>query len=131
MSLAWGTIAVLVLLLPGFLFFIGLYLGERISRETIQAGFLSELALIVFISFIIHSSLFIFNHYFCGYMGLVCINPDKVISSLETNLDSSAIVGSALRDYPKSVVGYFLLVDVLGFFFGRFIGKKFTHGGLV
>ena len=38
MSIAWSGIVLLVLLLPGFLFFVGLYFPEKVTREREALG---------------------------------------------------------------------------------------------
>jgi hypothetical protein len=55
MSLAWAPIAVLVLLLPGVFFFIGLATFERLSREIIRSSVISEVAMAVVIAIAIHT----------------------------------------------------------------------------
>ena len=57
MSLAWTTVAIVALLLPGVFFFLGLSTYERLSRETIRSGVVSELALAIFVAALIHALL--------------------------------------------------------------------------
>lgn len=45
MSLAWAPIAIILLLLPGVFFFIGLASYERLSREIIRSSVISEVAM--------------------------------------------------------------------------------------
>lgn len=54
MSLAWASIAIVLLLLPGVFFFIGLASYERLSREIIRSGVVSEVALATAIAIGIH-----------------------------------------------------------------------------
>lgn len=54
MSLAWATIALIVFLLPGIFFFIGLASYERLSREIIRSGVVSEVAMASAIALAIH-----------------------------------------------------------------------------
>jgi hypothetical protein len=53
-SLAWTTIVFLILPLPGFLFFVGLYFHERISRDVAPGSPLGQLAGAVLTAFVIH-----------------------------------------------------------------------------
>jgi hypothetical protein len=55
MSLAWTPLAILVLLLPGVFFFIGLATSERLPREIIRSSVISEVAMAVVIAVAIHT----------------------------------------------------------------------------
>jgi hypothetical protein len=57
-SIAWSTFAFLVLLLPGFLFFVGLYLPENFTRETAPRSPFGQLAATVLVAFAVHGLLF-------------------------------------------------------------------------
>jgi hypothetical protein len=54
MSLAWASLAILLLLLPGVFFFIGLASYERLSREIIRNSAISEVAMATAIAIGIH-----------------------------------------------------------------------------
>lgn len=58
MSIAWTTVAVLTLLLPGFLFFVTLYLPERFSRD-IPKSPLGQLAGTLLVAFSLHGIFYI------------------------------------------------------------------------
>jgi hypothetical protein len=53
-AIAWATIAILVLLLPGFMFFTGFYAPSRFSRDTTPRSTVGQLAAIVLVAFIVH-----------------------------------------------------------------------------
>lgn len=55
MSVAWTTIVILILLLPGIFFFIGLATYERLSREIIRSSVISEIATAIVVSIILHT----------------------------------------------------------------------------
>jgi hypothetical protein len=57
-SIAWSTVAFLVLLLPGFLFFVGLYLPENFTRETAPRSAFGQLAATVLVAFLVHGLLY-------------------------------------------------------------------------
>lgn len=59
MTVAWGTIVALILLLPGFMAFTGLYSSEQFSRDTTPKSRIAQLAVIVLIAFLVHSTLII------------------------------------------------------------------------
>ncbi|RED38331.1 hypothetical protein BJ123_10480 [Rhodopseudomonas thermotolerans] len=54
MTAIWTTAAIVALLLPGIFFFIGVASYERVSREVIRSGAVSELALAMLFSIGIH-----------------------------------------------------------------------------
>jgi hypothetical protein len=54
MSLAWAPLALILLLLPGIFFFIGLASYERLSREVIRSSVISEVAMATVIAIAIH-----------------------------------------------------------------------------
>lgn len=87
MSLAWSTVALLVLLLPGFLFFVGLYLPERISRDIVPGGTLTQLGGVVLVAFFIHALVFAFHTSACGlWSWLPCIRFDYALSTFGLDL---------------------------------------------
>jgi len=54
MSLAWAPVAIILLLLPGIFFFIGLASYKRLSREIIRSSVVSEVAMATVIAIGIH-----------------------------------------------------------------------------
>jgi hypothetical protein len=57
MSLAWGTISVLVLLLPGFVFFATVYVPGRFTREASPLNPIGQAATAVLVSLFVHGGL--------------------------------------------------------------------------
>ena len=81
MSIAWGSIVILVLLLPGFLFSVGLFAPERFTRETAQRSPLGQLAGVLSISLLVHGLLFLLNRAVCGGW-LACIDLNAVLDAI-------------------------------------------------
>jgi hypothetical protein len=54
MSVAWTTILIIALLLPGVLFFIGLHFEERFSREIIRSNAIGEVGLAILVALTFH-----------------------------------------------------------------------------
>jgi hypothetical protein len=57
MSIAWTTVLVLLLLLPGVFFFIGLATHERYSREIVRMSAAGEVALAISVALLLHALL--------------------------------------------------------------------------
>jgi hypothetical protein len=56
MSVAWTTLAIIVMLVPGIFFFIGVASYERLSREIIRSSVVSELAMAAMIAIALHTA---------------------------------------------------------------------------
>lgn len=54
MSLAWSSLVLLIVLLPGVLFFVGIYLPEQFTRESEPRSPLGQLAGALLIAFVVH-----------------------------------------------------------------------------
>jgi hypothetical protein len=54
MSIAWTTALIVILLLPGLFFFIGLATFERLSREIVRSSAISEIGLAFVVAIAIH-----------------------------------------------------------------------------
>lgn len=55
MSVAWTTIAIILALVPGVFFFIGVATYERLSREIIRSSVISKVALATTIAIALHT----------------------------------------------------------------------------
>jgi hypothetical protein len=58
MSLAWATVVLVVLLLPGILFCVAVYIPEQFTRDMAPKNALGQLAGVVLVSFVVHGLLF-------------------------------------------------------------------------
>jgi hypothetical protein len=54
MSVAWTTVAIIVVLLPGIFFIAGLAAHERQPREIVRASVVGEIAFALFVAILIH-----------------------------------------------------------------------------
>ena len=132
MSLAWSTVALLVLLLPGFLFFIGLYLPERISRDILPGSTLTQLGGIVFIAFLIHATLYVLLSIF-NFPWLPRIDLDlvlKVFNSENYAKESQQQLSQNIEEFSSWILIYFINTYLIGFFIGFFTGKLIVLGPL-
>lgn len=129
MSLAWSTIALLVMLLPGFAFLGSLAIPERFNRESAPMNTLGQLAVVVFAAFFIHALLFA-AHFGCLGRSS-CIRLDMVFATLEL-AETSAIklgdIAANMRENAPSIVGYFALTSGIGAALGAWVGRARVTG---
>lgn len=134
MSLAWSTVALLILLLPGFLFFVGLYLPERISRDIVPGSTLSQLGGVVFVAFFVHALLFSAIYSGCGAADwLPCVRLDYALSAFSPDSKTAVSLvdlSANLRDYHWWVLGYISLTSILGLGTGLGAGELIVRGPL-
>lgn len=132
MSLAWSTVALLVLLLPGFLFFVGLYLPERISRDIVPGGTLTQLGGVVLVAFFIHALVFALHASACGiWSWLPCIRFDYALITFGLDLkDPMPLLQLAdnITAHRWWILGYFAGTSALGLFVGLKSGQLIITG---
>jgi hypothetical protein len=117
-SFAWATVALLVLLLPGFLFSFGVYLPEKFTRESVQRDALVQLAAAVFVAFFIHALLF-------GLLGSR-IDLEVVLATLQLQGAERMPLrelAEALRRSRWGILGYVLVASALGLGAGWAVGS--------
>lgn len=126
MAIGWSTAAILVVLLPGFVFIAGLLSTERISRDTTPRSSIAQLAGIVFVSFFLHAlllSLFGLEHSFRFWP-----TPDLalVFSALFGGIESSGEIRNLAENVSRNlrwIAAYEALICVLAFGVGRRLGS--------
>lgn len=134
MSLAWSTIALLVLLLPGFLFFVGLYFPERISRDVVPGSSLTQLGGVVLIAFFVHALLFAILASLCQVWSAVpCVKLDYAFIAFNPDKGSE----SSLRELAANIerfrwwiLAYLAGTSGLGLLAGIKAGKLIVDGRL-
>jgi hypothetical protein len=115
-ALAWSTVALLVLLLPGFAFLAGLTLPEQFSRESAPKNPLGQLAIIVFIALVVHGLVYVFVTG-CSTGATHCIRTDYVLATFQlAGADKIPLTKLAenIREHRGSILAYLLSVTVLG-----------------
>ena len=125
MSLAWGSLVVLLLLLPGVLFFVGLYMPETFSREMVERSALGQLSAVIFVSFIAHTTLVSIVSIGCPRV-TPCVNFAEVIRVLTLDKPDRATiasVGGMLHTHAMQIVLYISLTSLLGALSGFVFGK--------
>lgn len=125
-SLAWSTISVVFLLLPGFLFYTGLRISERFSRADIQQGPVAQLVTAILVASFVHFPLLGFLGTTCAdWPFLLCVDYDLLLRG----------PGGAVAPLTDVVAGsfwpagaYFLLANgtgvLLGWIWGEFLMRR-------
>lgn len=135
MALAWGGLVLLVALLPGFLFFVGLYFPEEFTRETEQRSPMGQLAGVLLVSILVHSAMWWLVGMTCGSK-IPCISPSAflqavTLESLRTgSAGTSALVDVAnnFGSFANWIILYSLFACTLGTLMGWFSGWMVVTG---
>ncbi|HEX6576116.1 MAG TPA: hypothetical protein VF042_14205 [Gemmatimonadaceae bacterium] len=130
MSLAWGSLALLVVLLPGVLFFAGLRMPEKFTREAVERSALSQLAGVLLISLLIHGAFFISAPVW-GWLKFPTIDISSFLTALTIEHASPNSVGAlidSIENHRFAILGYLILVASLGLFGGRTLGQLIVAG---
>lgn len=121
MSLAWGSLVLLVLLLPGVLFFLGVYWPEHFTREAESRSPLGQLAGALLIAFLIHGLLYGVLGGFCGQT-LPCISIDELLATLAADSTRSRGVGNMLHRFRWWIFAYVTATSAAGIGLGALYG---------
>lgn len=139
MSIAWATIVVLVLLLPGFAFLWGFYSPNSITRESLQASALGQLASAVAISFFTHAIFYVALNWLplCKLslpFAPPCVDLDLLAAVLRAEVmlpgTASLPFNSRITDHAGAILLYFVVTTVLPGLLGRFAGGQLVKGRL-
>lgn len=132
MSIAWSTVAFLVLLLPGFLFFVGLYLPENFTRETAPRSALGQLAATVLIAFAVHGLLYALS-FSIPFRWIPEIRLDYLLQLLQVEALNDQEFEEIIRQieaYRWWIVSYVLGTSALGLGAGYETGCLIVRGPL-
>lgn len=134
MAIAWATVATLVLLLPGFLFFTGFSAPAKFSRDTTPRSAIGQLAAIVLVSFFVHALLVVLNHGLSSVFGTIPqVDLRLVLSALQSGTRGSAGVQELalnLEQHTLAVATYIGVSVGLGFGIGYATSKTALAGPL-
>lgn len=130
MSLAWSSLVVLLLLLPGVLYFVGLYMPEQFTRETAERTPLGQLAAVLIVSFTVQGALYWMLSAACRqWTGIPCI--DLTIVMRVVLLEKpDALLAQMLTRFWGWIFVYMLAASAIGVALGFATGKAVVHGYL-
>jgi hypothetical protein len=136
MLLAWSTLVVLVLLLPGFLFFAGLYRPERISHDSAPVSPIGQLAGIVGVAFALHAGAYlVINGALCRLPALDagCVHLHALFAVLRLENAASSDFASLRQMFDTNMLRialYFAALSAMGYFIGVKVGHLIEAGPL-
>lgn len=123
MSLAWASLAIILLLLPGIFFFIGLATYDRLSREIIRSSVVSEVALALVLAGAIHFA----SISFLSAFGFRLSNFAASLAHVEQNPEAFA---RQFVDQLEPATIYLGCTTALGFLLGVFVAQLIVSGPL-
>lgn len=130
MSIAWGSLVLVVLLLPGFLFFVGALLPEQFTRDAEQRSPLGHLAGALLIAFLVHGTLFLAIGMLCGSK-LPCVSIEGLLQLIladarepKTLLASDAMIDAYGAHILTYIIGTCVVGTIVGFFYGKLVSKR-------
>lgn len=134
-SIAWSTVFLLVLLLPGFFFFAGLYAPERFARDLGPRNALGGLAATVLVAFLVHAA----SSEGARLLGRP-VDWAAVLEAMQlpspaggAGTQSGSVLARVAARYaeaPLAIPLYVLLTCALGRFAGRVLGTLAVRGWL-
>jgi hypothetical protein len=134
MSLAWATVVLVVLLVPGILFSLAVYIPEQFTRDTAPKSALGQLAGVVLVSFIVHGFLYGVLWPLCHVIAaLPCINLRLLFILMDVGKPDQTQVrelADALADHQWAVLGYLAVAAGFGTLGGFLTGRGIVGGPL-
>lgn len=124
MSVAWTTILVIALLLPGVFFFIGYATRERYTREIVKSGVVGEVGWAIFVAIAIH----LLAWGLLAFLGFDLAFNLKQIADFEA-MPRWSLVDHAVRRLPW-VGAYVLATALIGLAFGCLLATAIIRGCL-
>lgn len=125
MTFAWTTILVILLLLPGVAFLVGLWSSERHTREVVRTTAIGEIAVAIFIALVLHAaaswllSLLGFN-----WQGLL-----RAFATYDSRPDPAIHIPLVRKWLPRTL-GYVVVTALLGFGAGLLVARLIVLGPL-
>ena len=134
MSLVWTTVVLLILLLPGFLFFVGLYSKERMSRDVAPGSALTQLSGVALIAFFTHGVLNLALLPACHHISwLPCISIAGLASTMQITELKGVTLTSLDLMYQHSaawIFAYIMGTCAAGFLMGNLVAHAVVNGRL-
>jgi hypothetical protein len=124
MSIAWGSLALLIVLLPGVLFYVGINWPEQFTREAEQRTPLEQLAGALLVAFLVHGLAYSILSGFCGTW-LPCISVAALLNVVNVDPKQQDVVLATermLQRFRWWILLYVLVTASAGLLLGAFYG---------
>jgi hypothetical protein len=129
MTIAWGSLVLLVLLLPGFLFFLGIYWPEKFTRENEQRSPLGHLAAVLLVSVAVQGLGLAITSVICGRL-IPCIDIGLLLDTLSPTAETRDRVAAMFRENVWWILTYQLATGAAGLVLGA-VYSQLTAWGLL
>lgn len=138
MSIAWSTVVLVVLLIPGFALLWGFYAPNQVTRESVPASPLGQLAAVVIASFACHGLFYaVINGVTCSSGWTPCVRFEELAALLRADLTPSqtnpqpvARVGPMLDSFGVWILVYFMVASAVTGCIGYLSAKLVERGAL-
>lgn len=121
MAIAWGSLVLLVLLLPGVLFFLGVYWPEHFTREAESRSPLGQLAGVLLIAFSIHGVSYAVTGGFCGGW-LPCISIGALLQTVAADASTASDISQMFHRFRWWILAYVVVTSAIGAVLGAAYG---------
>lgn len=132
MSIAWGSLVLLFVLLPGVLFFVGLYMPEKFTRDAVERSALGQLAAVLFVSLCVHGTFYWISPWICGSW-IPCMDLEGFVAALLVDrapAQTAHNVVLGIADFRGWILLYLLLTAASGTGLGYLVGFLVVRGRL-
>lgn len=126
MALAWSTVAILFVLIPGYSFYLGLFSTRQYSYDVAPKNIINQLATIIMSSVFVHTLMIFLTNiiYLSGYTPKVSLpNVMKILQ-----MGSNTVVNQELDILTNNVsihffwiIGYTMLASIVGTWLGSIV----------
>ena len=130
MSIAWGSLVLLVVLLPGVLFFVGIYWPEQFTRESEPRSPLGQLAGALLVAFVVHGLAYATLTSACGTW-LPCISLKDLfdVVNIDPKAEGATTAAAAmLREFRWWILLYVVATGAVGTGLGAIYGSLIVSG---
>lgn len=128
MNFAWPTILVLLSLLPGFLFLVGIYASQYVSRDMAGWKTPGQITAVVASAFLIHAIWFLGTNSLSIYLGFPDYGFSEFVAKLlalksDVNSFTTDGVSQGVKVLGNMVILYVVFTSVMGFYAGKLLSR--------
>ena len=125
MTVAWTTLLVILLLLPGVGFFIGYWSQERYTRQIISSTAIGEVAMAFYVAVVIHFVALSILHAVAGFSLFFYVQP-----LIDFDTEPRRVLLDQIKNRIDGIVFYVIFTCALAFFAGLITARVAMFGFL-